>query len=172
MLLIERLRGLGGRHWLLPTAAVLLLDYYTGPHIQFAILLVFPVTLATAQHGVRAGVVLAILLPLFRLSFFLRWPLLSSWPIAVTDAAIDVAILAATAFLVERLVRQERQLRVLEGLLPICSFCKRIRDEEGDWRQMEQYIAMRSSARFSHTFCPECGRRHYPELTDQPDGPR
>lgn len=166
MLLIERLRGLRVYHWLLPTAAILLVDYYTGPYIQFAILLVFPVTLATALHGVRAGVVLAILLPLFRLSFFLRWPLASTWPVAVTDSVIDIVILAATAFLVERLVRQERQLRVLEGLLPICSFCKRIRDEEGDWRQMEQYIAARSGARFSHTFCPECGRRHYPELAE------
>ena len=166
MLLIERLRGLRVHHWLLPTVAIMLLDYHTGPYIQFAILLAFPVTLATALHGVRAGIVLAVLLPLFRLSFFLRWPLASTWLVAVTDSVIDIVILTATAFLVEKLVRQERQLRVLEGLLPICSFCKRIRDEEGDWRQMEQYIAARSSARFSHTFCPECGRRHYPDLTD------
>ena len=75
-------------------------------------------------------------------------------------------ILIATAILVDRIVRQDREIRVLRGLLPICSFCKRIRDEEGAWRQLEIYIGARSDARFSHTFCPDCGRRKYPDLVD------
>jgi hypothetical protein len=164
VLLIERLRGLRVHHWLGLSAVIMVLEYYSGPYIQFAILLVFPVTLATVLHGLRVGAALASILPLLRLSFYLRWPPASSWPVAVTDSLIDVVILAGTAVLVDRMVRQERQLRALQGLLPICSFCKRIRDEAGDWRQLEQYIAARSSARFSHTFCPECGRHHYPEV--------
>jgi K+-sensing histidine kinase KdpD len=166
VLLIERLRGLRVLHWLALSVAIMVLEYYSGPYIQFAILLVFPVTVATVLHGFPVGAALAILLPLLRLSFFLRWPLPSSWSVAVTDSLIDVVILVGTAVLVDTLVRQERQLRALQGLLPICSFCKRIRDEAGDWRQLEQYIAARSSARFSHTVCPECGSRHYPELAD------
>lgn len=166
MLLIERLRGLRVHHWLALSVTIMVVEYYSGPYIQFAILLVFPVTLATVLHGVRIGAALALLLPLFRLSFFFRWSLPSSWSVAVTDSLIDVVILMGTAVLVDKLVRQERQLRALQGLLPICSFCKKIRDEAGDWWQLEQYIADRSSARFSHTFCPECGRRHYPEMAD------
>jgi hypothetical protein len=162
----ERLRRLGAVHWLAASAAIMALEYYTGPFIQFAILLVFPVTVATLVHGLRVGVGLAILLPLLRLTFFATWPLPSSWALAITDAVIDVVILGGTAALIDRIVRQERRLRVLQGLLPICSFCKRIRDEAGDWRQLETYIASRSAARFSHTFCPDCGRRHYPELVD------
>ncbi|HET6798483.1 MAG TPA: hypothetical protein VFH40_15085 [Gemmatimonadales bacterium] len=46
------------------------------------------------------------------------------------------------------------------GTLPICTFC-RIRGEEGSWFQLEGYITDRSEAKFSHTFCPDCGRRHY-----------
>jgi hypothetical protein len=77
-----------------------------------------------------------------------------------------VAILVATSALIERMVRQERELRVLEGLLPICSFCKRIRDEDGEWRQLETFISAHSSARFTHTFCRECGQRQYPDLVE------
>jgi hypothetical protein len=162
----EQLRELGAVHWLALSAAIMTLEYYTGPFVQFAILLVFPVTVATVLHGVQIGVALGVLLPLLRLTYFATWPLPSSWGLAITDALIDVAILGGTAFLIDRIVRQEQQLQVLRGLLPICSFCKRIRDEAGDWRQLETYIASRSAARFSHTFCPDCGRRHYPELAD------
>jgi hypothetical protein len=166
VLLVERLRGVRAIHWIVMSIAVMAVEYYTGPYLQFAILLVFPVILATARHGLSVGVALAVLLPLLRLSFFFRWPLLSSWPMAVADAFVDVLILTGTAVLIDRVIRQEQQLRVLQGLLPICSFCKKIRDEAGEWRQLESYIGARSSARFSHTFCPDCGRRHYPGLAD------
>ena len=53
------------------------------------------------------------------------------------------------------------QVKLLEGILPICSFCKRIRDENNVWCGLESYIADHSEANFSHTFCPDCGRRHY-----------
>jgi hypothetical protein len=66
------------------------------------------------------------------------------------------------AGLVWHIARQERRLRVLHGMLPICAFCKRIRDGE-EWQQLERYITDHSEARFSHTYCPECGRKHYPD---------
>ena len=166
MLLTDRLRQLRVVHWLGLSVAIMALEYYSGPFVQFAILLVFPVTIATALHGLRVGIALAVGLPLFRLSFFLVWPMPSSLGVAVADALSDVVILGVTAALIDRMVRQEVELRVLQGLLPICSFCKKIRDEAGEWRQLESYIAARSGARFSHTFCQECGRRHYPELVD------
>jgi hypothetical protein len=153
-------------HWILLSAAILAVDYATGPFIQFPILFVFVVALATAAHGRRIGMVVAALLPALRLLFFLRWQLPASWPLEIMDTAVDVAILVATAALIEKMLRQERELQVLEGLLPICSFCKRIRDEDGHWRQLETYISSHSSARFSHTFCRECGQREYPDLVE------
>jgi CheY-like chemotaxis protein len=48
------------------------------------------------------------------------------------------------------------EIQTLQGLLPICAYCKRIRDDQNYWRQIEEYIAQRSSARFSHGVCPEC----------------
>lgn len=57
----------------------------------------------------------------------------------------------------ETLLR-ETQARVkhLEGIIPICMYCKKIRDDKASWQQMEQYISDHSEALFSHSICPEC----------------
>ena len=61
---------------------------------------------------------------------------------------------------------QEALLKVktLSGLLPICASCKKIRDDKGYWNQIEGYISEHSEAQFSHSICPECARKLYPEL--------
>jgi hypothetical protein len=153
-------------HWILAAAAILLLDYLTGPFIQFPILFVLPVALATATHGPRGGVGVAVVLPLLRLSFFLRWALPSSWVLEAIYTAVHVAVLTGFSLLIHRILEQQRAIRVLQGMLPICAFCKKIRDDDGQWRQLESFITERSSARFSHTFCQDCARKHYPSRTD------
>ena len=56
------------------------------------------------------------------------------------------------------------KIRTLSGLLPICSSCKKIRNDEGYWEQIETYIRNRSEAEFSHGICPECLKKLYPEF--------
>jgi PAS domain S-box-containing protein len=56
------------------------------------------------------------------------------------------------------------KVRILKGMLPICSYCKRIRDDDGKWEQLEWYITKRSQAEFSHSICPECMNKRYPNL--------
>jgi PAS domain S-box-containing protein len=56
-----------------------------------------------------------------------------------------------------KLARDE--LKALKGLLPICAQCKRIRDENGRWMHVEEYVADHSEARFTHGYCPECGEK-------------
>jgi PAS domain S-box-containing protein len=72
----------------------------------------------------------------------------------------------------ERLIAelQEALVKVkqLEGILPICSFCKKIRDEDGRWQVMETYISNHSQVEFSHSFCPDCGRKYYPAYLTEP----
>ena len=153
-------------HSVIASVLILLLDYATGPFIQFPILFVVPVAIATAAQGLSGGVIVAILLPLIRLSFFMRWGLQTSWTLEWVDTLVDVAILSAFAVTIDQIVRQQRQIKVLEGMLPICSFCKRIRDQDGEWRRIESFIAERSRAQFSHTFCQQCGQIHYPGLVD------
>jgi phosphoserine phosphatase RsbU/P len=50
----------------------------------------------------------------------------------------------------------------LEGLLPICMHCKKIRDEKDDWQPLESYMQERASVTFTHSLCSECAKRHYP----------
>ena len=54
------------------------------------------------------------------------------------------------------------EVKVLGGLLPICSSCKKIRDDEGYWNQIESYIQQHSDAEFSHGICPDCASELYP----------
>ena len=68
-------------------------------------------------------------------------------------------------------LRQERdklhvlsEIKTLSGLVPICSNCKKIRDDQGYWNQIEKYIGERSNAQFSHGICPECAKKLYPEF--------
>jgi DNA-binding response OmpR family regulator len=56
------------------------------------------------------------------------------------------------------------KVKKLSGLLPICSGCKKIRDDNGYWNQIEQYIKEHSDAKLSHGICPECAERLYPDL--------
>ena len=57
-------------------------------------------------------------------------------------------------------------IRTLQGILPICSFCKKIRDDQGYWRQVEVYVRDHSDADFSHGICPDCMKTHYPDFAD------
>lgn len=68
----------------------------------------------------------------------------------------------------ERLIGQLQQaiaeVKTLSGLLPICSSCKKIRDDNGYWQQIEAYIRKHSEAEFTHSICPECAKKLYPEF--------
>ncbi len=55
------------------------------------------------------------------------------------------------------------EIKTLRGIIPICSHCRQVRDDEGLWKQIEDYIRSHSEANFSHGICPDCLRKHYPE---------
>lgn len=54
-------------------------------------------------------------------------------------------------------------IKQLQGMLPICSICKKIRDDKGYWNQIESYISEHSEVKFSHGLCPECVKKFYPD---------
>jgi hypothetical protein len=59
--------------------------------------------------------------------------------------------------------RMLRKMKYLEGFLPVCSFCKKIRIDN-EWIQLEQYISAHSDAVFSHSLCPDCMQEHYGDI--------
>ena len=56
------------------------------------------------------------------------------------------------------------EIKSLQGILPICSNCKKIRDDQGYWQQVESYVTKHSQASFSHGICPDCAKEYYKEL--------
>lgn len=83
----------------------------------------------------------------------------------------ETAIIRTIRYAIERqrllteLKEALEHVRQLQGMLPICSFCKNIRDDEGYWKELEVYISKHSEARFSHGICPPCARKHYPDFS-------
>ena len=63
---------------------------------------------------------------------------------------------------------QETERRMLQQLVPVCSWCNKVREDGGYWEQIEQYVASKSALRFSHGICPDCQQRHFPH-TVKPD---
>ena len=57
-----------------------------------------------------------------------------------------------------------KRIKVLKGFLPICASCKQIRDKNGDWHHLEEYIDSHSEAKFSHGLCPECSKKYLKEI--------
>ncbi|MEO5714827.1 MAG: hypothetical protein ABIT37_15210 [Luteolibacter sp.] len=65
--------------------------------------------------------------------------------------------------LIESLKKAVQEVKTLRGILPTCSYCKDIRDEEGEWHQLEAYIQRHSEAKFSHGICDSCAEKHFPQ---------
>lgn len=94
--------------------------------------------------------------------------------VIATHLVFWIATMLAMIWVAMRLQRHiderdqaRREVHTLSGLLPICSHCKKIRDDQGEWQVLEQYIAGHSEADFSHGLCPECVARYYPEVAER-----
>jgi two-component system, cell cycle sensor histidine kinase and response regulator CckA len=68
--------------------------------------------------------------------------------------------------LIRNLQEALAKVKLLSGFLPICTSCKKIRDDKGYWNQIESYISTHSDVEFSHSVCPECAKKLYPDLVD------
>jgi len=59
------------------------------------------------------------------------------------------------------------EIKTLQGIVPICAKCKRIRDDKGYWNQLEEFMSTKLDAEFTHSLCPDCMRELYPEVADK-----
>lgn len=72
--------------------------------------------------------------------------------------------------LIQELKAAMEKVKTLSGFIPICSGCKKIRNDKGFWEQVEAYIGRHSEAQFSHGLCPDCLKRIYPDYNPEKDG--
>ena len=86
-------------------------------------------------------------------------------PVNWSESLIESVVVAILGLItVYHTKKMFYRIKLLEGILPICTLCKKIRDEKGHWHQIESYIHHRSEAKFSHSLCPDCAKRFYPEF--------
>lgn len=64
------------------------------------------------------------------------------------------------------------EAKILKSILPICSSCKKIRDDKGDWQQIETYLQAHSEIKFTHGICPDCLKNLYPDLVSKEKKPK
>lgn len=83
-------------------------------------------------------------------------------PMAAFFGLLGMVLGGLNVFYMRTISKNEKQIKLLEGLLPICSYCKKIRDDsgkangEGDWETIENYIYKKTSQEFTHGICPDC----------------
>ena len=153
--------------WVLVVAALVLIDYLTGPRVPVPAVYSVPVALSAWYSGRGPGLAVAFALPLSRLALVL-WV----WhqgaradELESLEALLRVCTFALLALLMFRLSEHERALErnltMLQGLLPLCSHCKRIKNAANEWETLETYVESRSGAEFSHGICPRCASEKY-----------
>ena len=147
------------------TLAVLGLDMIVSPGTGICFLYLVPLAFLAMWSSPKQ---VSPILIMASLCAILTWVVLFLSPdpvwVAVVNRLITVIVIGITVMLSLMRKRAEEDVKVLHGLLPICSYCKKIRDDRGYWEQVERYIGARSNADFSHGMCPDCGPKHFPGL--------
>ena len=155
-------------------AAVAAVDALTPYELGFSAFYVIPVLIATWGVGTSRGLGFALLSaccwycvdltsgrPLTH-EFYRMWDtlnhLLSYALVAVVIGRLKLAFQRKQA-LRENLDLTLKNIREVEGLLPVCAWCKKVRNDEGYWQELEAYLQPRTKAAFSHGICPECAAK-------------
>ena len=136
------------------------------------------VVLLSLRHGQRRfTVMMAVFCSVLTIiGFFFSPPGGEMWKVLANRALALFAIWVTAVLTLQRKALEEKrdqairereealtQVKILQGFLPTCASCKKIRDDQGAWNQMEVYIRNHSEAKFSHGICPDCARKLYPE---------
>lgn len=147
---------------LLASLFIVVIDFVTPPALMVSIFFIIPVLLVAWHNGFRWAAGLSIALPLAR---YLIGSLLESlWAVEfhLINAIDRIVVLLVVSYVVSRLSESVKHIRTLEGMLPICSNCKKIRSEGQIWQPLEKYIGDHSEAKFTHGLCPDCAKIFFP----------
>ncbi len=156
------------RHVILISAVlVLLADFFIGPYVTFPIIFILPLGAMAWWHTYRSANILAAVMVTIRFINTIHWnPAIPNLVIyALINSVVRLSVFLILIYLITHVAEQQRSLKrevkVLEGLLPICAHCKQIRTSEGEWEQLEEYITRQSEATFSHSICPSCRQKYF-----------
>jgi hypothetical protein len=146
--------------------------------VAVGVLYILAVLISLWAPRKRITIIVAIVSSIFTIfAFYYKPHVYDMWKV-IFNRAISLLAVWITAIIglqrkiveqkMEKAVREREKaledVRILKGLLPICSSCKRIRNENGQWEMIEGYIKNHSEAEFTHGLCQECSVKLYPEL--------
>jgi len=151
--------------------AVTLLDVVTGDEVAVSSLCLLPVSLASWTAGRTAGLLVSAVCAGSLLGVDLRSgcqygrAFIPFWNGAIVlSFFVVVALLVSSRRRLEdaqeaRLQKAIASVKTLRGLIPVCAWCKKIRDDRGYWNEVEAYVAAHSEADFTHGMCPDCAAK-------------
>jgi K+-sensing histidine kinase KdpD len=159
-------------------AVVLMLDWAFPRGVAIDALYIVPVLLSLRMQRTSSIIATAAACSvLIVLGFFISAPGADLWKSVfnrfISVAALWICVLLGIRYQVmvakrEKAVREREkaleEIKILSGLLPICAWCKKVRDDDGYWTQIETYISSHSQASFSHGICPECRQKQLSDL--------
>lgn len=165
--------------------AILLVDLAVPAGIAVGVLYLAVILTALRLPGDSATLLFAFISTLLIIAaLFFKPPMEEVWKVAYNRgiALLTVWIIAWFGLQRKKAERQRHQVlrerekaleevKILHGLLPICASCKRIKNDQGSWMQIESYLKQHSEAEFTHGLCPECAERLYPEVFKKPGPP-
>lgn len=151
-----------------------LVDWLTGFELNFFVFYFLPVSLAAWFLNLYASMIVAIFCAMVWIGAdFLSGHMYSAHLYAVWNTMVRLVSFLAIGGAMSRiryLLDREHQaadslrqalseIKVLETFIPICAQCKKIRNKDGSWQQLELYIGQHSNTQFSHGYCPECAKK-------------
>ena len=158
---------------------IALIDWQIGYELNFFVFYFIPVGIAAWFLGIESSIIISIVCALvwfladthaghnYSSNFVIVWNtfirfgsfILISWFLSKINMLFQSEKDKAV-----KLQRALSEIKILQSFLSICSVCKKIRDEEGNWEQMESYISGHSDTKFSHGYCPECAEKAMKEI--------
>lgn len=143
---------------------ILAVDVMLPVGIAVGVLYVAPVllSLCTGRRAVSLAVA-AVCTALLPVGFLLSPTGTAPW-VGVSNRVLSATAIWITVFLSLRYLRAQGEVQVLRGLLPICASCKNLRLVNGTWQPVDRYVEALSNAILSHSICPRCVEKWYPDL--------
>jgi hypothetical protein len=140
------------------TVFTLLLDYLTSPTVRFPAFYAIPILIMAWYEGFLPGFFtgLAVVTARLGMETYLWSEVPWSWQISAFNASAGLPMIAVLTWFTALAGRLSREVKLLWGLVPICMYCHRIRDEKNAWWKLELYLESRSQAAFTHGVCPTC----------------
>ncbi|MDD2734348.1 MAG: hypothetical protein PHF56_10445 [Desulfuromonadaceae bacterium] len=177
--LINRTNVFWGTSSIIIVIIVGLLDWFTGYELNFFVFYFIPISICAWFIGLSGGIIMSLFSAIvwFWVDILTQAPHASQYYVvwntlirlvaflSIGYSVFKISILNASEHSLTNNLRQSlMEIKTMEAILPICCQCKKIRDEKGNWHQIESYIRDHTNSEFSHGYCPDCGQKAMEEI--------